>query len=72
MAQLRGESPGNSSGSDVCAGQQVLLSNDFHSRPGSRQKSVVRKSMAGGGGQKKFNDPPIIMGIVSHSALQLL
>ena len=44
------ESPGNCSGSSFCP-DQVLLSKNFHSRPACRQKSLLRNSGVGSGGQ---------------------
>ena len=43
------ESPGNCSGSSFCP-DQVLLSKNFHPRPGCRRKSLLRNSGVGGGG----------------------
>ena len=47
------ESPGNYSGSSFRP-DQVLLSKNFHSRPGSRQKSLPRNSGVGVGGQNRI------------------
>ena len=44
------ESPENCSGSKFCP-NQVLLSKNFHSRRGCRQKSLLRNSGVGGGDQ---------------------
>ena len=47
------ESPGNCSGSSFLP-HQVLLSKNFHPRPGCRQKSLLRRSRVGGGGQNSI------------------
>ena len=56
------ESPGNYSGSSFCP-DQVLLRKNLHSIPGCRQKSLVRNSGVGGGGQNlilRMCDPSAI------------